>query len=91
MPNFILLEYIINNRCIYLLLINFFYKQANNIIKMLKKSAILISFRKCFNQIFIFVILQYIVVSNLEADVLPTKGQFYYLEQVVLFAPMFFE
>ena len=43
MPNFILSEYFIDNKYIYLLLVKFFCKQVNYLLKYLKKLVYIIS------------------------------------------------
>ena len=54
MPNLILLKCFIYNGCVYLLLINFFYRQVNYLSGYQKKLLFIILSKKCFDYIFVF-------------------------------------
>lgn len=49
---FILSEYAIDNKCIYLLLISFSCKQANHLLKYQKQTFFITFFKKWFNYIY---------------------------------------
>ena len=78
------LECFINDKCIYLSLVNFSYRPVNYLSRCQRKVLFIIISRKCFAWIFVFTFPNYIIVNKLEINILLTKSQSYYIKWLTL-------
>ena len=78
LPIFILLKYLVDDICIYLLLVNFFYRQVYHL-SGCQRGVLFITLFENALIISLSLFFSIIIVNKLEADVLPTKSQLHFV------------